>query len=64
VFDVAFSPCGNYMAGVDNFGRISLFSVGCSLEQSATQDSRIPIGKMKGRDYKYNLNIHYFLPRT
>ncbi|XP_062509466.1 THO complex subunit 6 homolog [Corticium candelabrum] len=47
VFDLSFSPCGAYLAAVDNFGRISVFSLRCALAQSATSRSRTPMGKIK-----------------
>ncbi|XP_032227078.1 THO complex subunit 6 homolog isoform X2 [Nematostella vectensis] len=48
VFDVAFSPCGNFFASANNFGDISLFSLSAALVPDAPPESRKPLLTFKG----------------
>ncbi|KAK3726628.1 hypothetical protein QZH41_012280, partial [Actinostola sp. cb2023] len=43
VFDVAFSPCGNFFAACNNFGSIAVFSLSSALAPDADYQSRKPI---------------------
>ncbi|XP_031564013.1 THO complex subunit 6 homolog [Actinia tenebrosa] len=43
VFDVAFSPCGNFFAACNNFGSIAVYSLLSALAQDASHQNRQPI---------------------
>ncbi|KXJ15083.1 THO complex subunit 6-like [Exaiptasia diaphana] len=43
VFDVAFSPCGNFFAACNNFGNIAVFSLSSALAPDADSQSRKPL---------------------
>lgn len=48
VFSQAFSPCGNYLAASNNFGRIAVFSVSNALDINAISESRNPVNSFQG----------------
>ncbi|GFS17795.1 THO complex 6 homolog, partial [Elysia marginata] len=43
VYDICFSPCGNFLAAANKFGDVALFSLTAALSPSVQQEAKCPV---------------------